>query len=122
MSFETYYQKYIVCPHCGHKEGDSSSYDLGEDPIRIICNNCSKELWASREATYNYFTHKVVWKLYGDTKISRCKDCDYLKPADASKKEWDPCCLKSEEKIHIDTKNDIPDFCELESVEADDEN
>lgn len=124
MSNNTDYTKNIVCPYCGHEKNDSCEYDLGEDPSRITCNNCGREIWVSREIIYRYTTHKVTWKLDGEKKIDRCSICsNYLniKDEEDGYPNYNSSCVKHNRTILVDSGNNIESFCELESVEADDD-
>lgn len=122
MSYETEYTDEIVCPHCERKISYSIDYELSEDPTRIVCNNCDREIWASREIIYRYTTHKVIWKLDGEKKIDRCSLCsNYLniKDEEDGYPNYNSSCTKHNRTILIDSSNNIESFCELRDTEAD---
>lgn len=124
MNFETDYTDEITCPYCGYEEGDSWEYGDLESTGRVSCGSCGKEFWATRNVAITYSTEKVDWKLDGEKKIDRCANCSCFEKIlidfDGFK-DFKKRCMKSDRSILVDENDNIERFCELESVEADDE-
>ena len=58
----------IVCPYCGHEDGDSWEVDFGpwlEGEELCDCGACEKVFRARRDVTVYYSTEKTKEKPYG---------------------------------------------------------
>jgi DNA-directed RNA polymerase subunit RPC12/RpoP len=60
MPKETVDDYYLVCPYCGHKDGDAWDHDLDESPSPVDCGGCGKEFVAWEERTVNYCAKEIV--------------------------------------------------------------
>lgn len=58
----------LVCPHCGHEEGDSWEVKPSDEDLGLLeCSDCGKGYYGTRNITVDYCTEKA--------KYGTCKSC-----------------------------------------------
>lgn len=122
--FDTDCTDEIVCPYCGHVESDSWEHIELESSGRVICGDCGKEFWATRNVTILYSSEKVEWKLDGEKKIDRCSLCPCFEKVLEDHgvfKDHVKRCKKSNKSITVNAEENIEFWCELDDTEADGE-
>jgi uncharacterized Zn-finger protein len=63
--FDTEYQDFAICPHCGNEHRDAWEWDLGggiEGEGEVNCEECDKEFSVSRMVEITYTTRKLKSK------------------------------------------------------------
>jgi transposase len=60
MDWEQVDNHYVICPHCGHKHGDTWEFFGDREDTEITCHECERDFFASRIISETFITCRKV--------------------------------------------------------------